>query len=206
VWNALTAAATAAKAAGDPRSLDQLRADELLARTTGTPLPPPAPGDTLDADEAAEPADDGREDEPTVGNTRSGDGTDGTGSACSACGQEPDSARMRRSGRPLNVSLTLPLSSYLGLAADPGRLDGFGPVAAAVARQIIGDTARNNSDGSGAITWRSVVVDDVHGTVLGVGVPLRVSKHEPAAEACGSGPHRRADVLLPRLPNPCPRL
>ena len=46
VWNALTAAAKTARAAGDPRSLDQLRADVLVARTTGTALPPPAPGDT----------------------------------------------------------------------------------------------------------------------------------------------------------------
>ncbi|MGZ4626597.1 MAG: hypothetical protein ACXV3S_09970 [Kineosporiaceae bacterium] len=45
VWNALTGAARAAQAAGDPRSLDQLRADELVARATGTPRRPPSPDD-----------------------------------------------------------------------------------------------------------------------------------------------------------------
>ena len=50
VWNALTAAARAAKAAGDPRSLDQLRADELLARTAGAPLPAPDLGGEADDD------------------------------------------------------------------------------------------------------------------------------------------------------------
>jgi hypothetical protein len=122
-------------------------------------------------------------DEPTV-----------AGNACHACGQEPGRARVQRTGRPVNVSLTLPLSSYLGLAADPGRLDGFGPVAAAVARQIIRDAARNNPAGAG-ITWRCVVVDDVHGTVLGVGVPLRVSKHDP--------PPRLADLVRAGEPTCC---
>jgi hypothetical protein len=193
VWNALTAAAKAAKAGGDPRSLDQLRADELLARATGTPLPPPAPGDTLDPDETPELADDGRS--SGTDELDGTDGTDGAGSPCSACGQEPGTERMRRSGRTVKVSLTLPLSSYLGLAADPGRLDGFGPVAAAVARQIIRDTARNHPDGSAGITWRCVVVDDVHGTVLGVGVPLRVPKHDP--------PPRLADLIRTGEPTCC---
>ena len=41
------------------------------------------------------------------------------------------------------MNLTLPLSAYLRLSEDPGRLDGYGPVAAGVARQIIADTAHN---------------------------------------------------------------
>ncbi len=57
--------------------------------------------------------------------------------ACHACGQEPGRARAHRAGRPMSVNLTLPLSTYLGLAEDPGRLDGYGPVAAGLARQII---------------------------------------------------------------------
>ena len=48
MWNALTAAAKAARAAGDRRSLDQLRADILIARATTSPLAPPLPGDTWD--------------------------------------------------------------------------------------------------------------------------------------------------------------
>jgi hypothetical protein len=201
VWNALTAAAKAAKAAGDPRSLDQLRADELLARATCTPLPPPAPGDTLDSYEAAETAaaDETADVNPGSGTGGTGEtdgtgGTAGAGGPCHACGQEPGKARVRRTGRAVNVSLTLPLSSYLGLAAAPGRLDGFGPVAAAVARQIIRDAARH-PNGSAGITWRCVVVDDVHGTVLGVGVPLRVSKHDP--------PPRLADLVRTGEPTCC---
>ena len=94
----------------------------------------------------------------------------------------------------MSVSLTLPLSTYLGLADDPGRLDGFGPVAAAVARQIIRDAARSSGGGSG-ITWRCVVVDDVHGTVLGVGAPLRVPRHDPLP--------RLADLVRTSEPTCC---
>jgi len=225
VWNALTTGAKAAKAAGDPRSLDQLRADELLARTTGTPLPPPAPGDTPDpTQDAGDIPDDIRDDmgeEASAGQgatATTGDDAETTndpadaagtaadedaggvasgsagGGACHACGQEPGQARVRRAGRPLSVSLTLPLASYVGLVNDPGRLDGFGPVAAAVARQIIDDATRNSGNAAG-ITWRCVVVDDVHGTVLGVGSPIRVPRHDP--------PPRLADLVRASEPTCC---
>ena len=206
VWNALTAAAKAAKAAGDPRTLDQLRADELLARATGAHAPSTAPADQPDQ---PEPAD---QPQPAgsagTGGASAGSAVDGTGSTggpCHACGQEPGRARVQRAGRALSVSLTLPLSSYLGLAADPGRLDGFGPVAAGIARQIISDAADGEGrggaagsggrDGSGGITWRCVVVDDVHGTVLGVGRPIKVMRHDP--------PARLADLVRSAEPTCC---
>jgi hypothetical protein len=225
VWNALTAGAKAAKAAGDPRSLDQLRADELLARTTGTPQPPPAPGDTPDPTQDANGVPDAASDDRPgeTGDRASGEDTgpadaestdaagaaetvavtDATGGsagsadggACHACGQEPGQARWRRAGRPLSVSLTLPLASYVGMLNDPGRLDGFGPVAAVVARQIIDDATRNSADAAAGITWRCAVVDDVHGTVLGVGSPVRVPRHDP--------PPRLADLVRASEPTCC---
>jgi hypothetical protein len=94
--------------------------------------------------------------------------------------------------------LTVPLSSYLGLTDDPGRLDGYGPVAAEIAQQIIRDAARATGDDPASgpgITWRCVVVDDVHGTVLGVGSPLRVAKHDP--------PPRLADLVRTSEPTCC---
>ena len=159
VWNALTAAAKAAKAAGDPRALDQLRADELLARATRAPLVPP--------DETEVPP--RRCDGETAGN---------------AAETAPTS---RRGGCGTAVSLTLPLSTYLGLADDPGQLDGYGPVAAGLARQILRDAERSDPT---AITWRCVIVDDTHSTVLGVGTPLRVRRHDP--------PPRLADLVRTR--------
>jgi hypothetical protein len=74
------------------------------------------------------------------------------------------------------VSLTMPLSTFLGLADQPGRLDGYGPVAAGLARLIAADAAR---DQPAWTTWRCIVTDDVHGTVLGVTDPVWTPRHDP---------------------------
>jgi hypothetical protein len=244
VWNGLTEAAKAARAAGDPRSLDQLRADALVAKTTGAPLPAPLPGDTWDVPDpdvtgpaanlgdihtsgdpddlvrhaavaaaaaATEtPATETTSTETTAATDAAGvaglaryapdaqaadDGAAVEGGACHACGQETGAARRQRAGAALSVSLTLPLSTYLGLADDPGELDGCGPVAAGLARQIIRDTARSHRHGLAGITWRCVVTDDEHGTVLGVGSPLHMPKHDP--------PPRLADLVRTSEPTCC---
>jgi hypothetical protein len=245
VWNGLTDAAKAARAGGDPRSLDQLRADALVARATGTALPPPAPGDIWDVpdpddlaalgdvDASGDPDDLARHAAHAAaraGRRASGstdpsaaaaDGEDVAavatagaavavgenvaavaaaavevvGGACHACGQEPGRARAQRAGGAVTVNLTLPLAAYLGLAQDPGRLDGYGPVAAGLGRQIIRDAARGSQHGLTGITWRCVVVDDVHGTVLGVGSPIHVSRHDP--------PPRLADLVRSNEPACC---
>jgi Domain of unknown function (DUF222) len=205
VWNALTATARAARAAGDPRSLDQLRADALLAHTTGTSLPPPVPGDTFDVPDETDcdapsngkVSDSARTDaESAHGGGAKDDGAETAGSgACHACGQEPRRARTRKPGRPMTVSLTLPLATYLGLAKHPGQLDGYGPVAAGLARQIIRDAERGEAAGSSAITWRCVIVDDAHGTVVGVGAPIHVPRHDP--------PSRLAELVRSSEPTCC---
>ena len=235
VWNALTASAKAAQAGGDPRTLDQLRADELVARATGTPRRPPSPDDnpdrTTDADRH-DPADRATATPPpllpwlmarprAVGATAmtvrrlparpgpamhadaaargAGDAVSGgAGGACPGCGLVAGGAGgapAGRAGRALSVSLTLPLASYLHLVNDPGRLDGYGPVAAGLARQIIAESARSAPGGLGAITWRCVVVDDVHRTVLGVGAPIKVPRHDP--------PPRLADLARTIAPTCC---
>jgi hypothetical protein len=134
VMNELDAAAAAAKAAGDARTCDQIRVDEVFYRLSrgayGAPAMP-----------AGDPSvDDGR----------------------------PSRARTR-------VSLTMPFATWLGLASRPGQLDGFGPVAAALARQIAADAARDNPS---TTTWRCVVTDDEHGTVVGIGRPIVTPEHD----------------------------
>jgi hypothetical protein len=134
VMNELDAAAAAAKAAGDARTCDQIRADEAFYRLShgayGAPARP--------AGEAS--ADDGR----------------------------PSRAQTQ-------VSLTMPLATWLGLASQPGQLDGFGTVAAALARQIAADAAR---DAPSTTTWRCMVTDDEHGTVVGIGRPIVTPEHD----------------------------
>ena len=190
VWNALTAAAKTARAAGDPRSLDQLRADVLVARTTGTALPPPAPGDTPDVPDpenvatlgdvttSGDPTDLERCGDP-LGDEAGGDAGDRPRPASAAARggrrrrRGPHRLRLRgarrgrcrRGGRvsrlrsgtrsssgpacraaderePHPAALDLPRP-----AEDPGGLDGYGPVAAGLARQIIADVARRPGGG-----------------------------------------------------------
>ncbi len=56
------------------------------------------------------------------------------------------------------VVVTLTLGTALGLEEQPGDLAGFGPIPAAAAREVA-------SGGD----WRCAVLDDVHGTLLGLG-------------------------------------
>ena len=82
-------------------------------------------------------------------------------------------------GRPVKstlVSLTMPLTTFLGIADQPGRLDGYGPVTAALARRIAADAAKDQPEYT---AWRCVVVDDVHGTVLGTTDPVWTPRHDP---------------------------
>ena len=73
------------------------------------------------------------------------------------------------------VSLTMPLSTFLGVADQPGRLD-MGPVAAGLARRIAQDAAREQPAWT---AWRCIVTDDTHGTVLGVTDPIWTPRHDP---------------------------
>src|SRR6185437_7218313 len=76
----------------------------------------------------------------------------------------------------LAVSLVMGLSTWLGLAEDPAVLDRYGSISAALARQIAKDAARDHPT---TTTWRCVITDDAHVTVLGVGDPLRTPRHDP---------------------------
>jgi hypothetical protein len=58
----------------------------------------------------------------------------------------------------VEVHVTVPLTTLLGLHADPGELEGYGPIPAELARELA-----NNA------TWRRIVTDPVDGTVLDVG-------------------------------------
>jgi uncharacterized protein DUF222 len=64
----------------------------------------------------------------------------------------------RGRARPLQVVVTVPLSVMLGLSDDPGLLHGYGLLPAEVVRDL-----------ATRATWRCAVVDDRHGTLLGLG-------------------------------------
>jgi Domain of unknown function (DUF222) len=173
MWNTLTAAAHAAKKNGDPRSTDQLRLDELVRRVTGL-TPPTHAADRPDAgrdvpgDEPAESA------EPTDSETRSH-------------AAWTDDAAGSTSDARWAVSLTLPLGTFLGLADDPGVLDGYGPLPGALARRIAADATEAARGNPQRTTWRCVITDEEHGSVLGVGRAFTTPQHDP--------PERLADLV-----------
>ena len=68
----------------------------------------------------------------------------------------------------------MPLTTWLGLASDPGQLTGYGP--SPPARQIAADAARDHPT---TTTWHCVVTDDQHHSVIGIGRPIRTLRHDP---------------------------
>ncbi|MET0788858.1 MAG: HNH endonuclease signature motif containing protein, partial [Cellulomonas sp.] len=170
----LEATARTARAAADPRTLDQLRADTLVDILTGRAgcthpvdfargavatrageAPVPGAGPSGARDDAQ-----GREPRPPawpgpVETTPFG----GSTGACSADESLVDHRPAARVRRPrIQVNVTVALSTLLGLDENPAELDGYGPLQAAQARAL----ARGG-------VWRRLVTDPTSGAVLDVG-------------------------------------
>jgi Domain of unknown function (DUF222) len=173
-----------AKPAGDPRRPDQIRCDELVHRMTfgayGTPAVKPST-----------PAGPGRPGEPGEPDRSADPGASGEPAGSTAPSLPPDSAFFRRpepepdpertrygrwGRRGWHVGLTMPLSTWLGLSDEPGLPEGYGSIPAALARQIAAEAARDQPT---TTSWRCVVTDDRHRTVLGVGDLIPTPRHDP---------------------------
>lgn len=158
---ALDGAARAAKqVAGETRTMDQLRADLLAtigvdALTTGTLA-------------GASTAITGRVGWST-GSPAGATIPSGTGNmGCTCNGATPGVPLARQGGRPVQVHVTVPLTTLLG-GGEPGELEGYGALAPATARTL-----------AWGGTWKRLVTDPLTGTVLDVG---RTSYRPPAALA-----------------------
>lgn len=161
---ALDAAARTAKAGGDTRAMDQLRADALAAMA-GTAL---ATG-CIGAPKAPDTGTIG-----TFGERRNDVGT-GAGDAgslasdTSGAGAEAPQTYFplgELGGRRAHISLTVPLSTALG-GHEPGTLDGYGPIPADVTRAI-----------AAGGTWRRIVTDPLTDKVIDAGA----TGYRPPAE------------------------
>ncbi len=210
----LEATARTARAAGDPRTLDQLRADTLTDLATGhallagatllanTSLSPmtgavtaqgaTASMTTRDPDRAGTPAAPADDTEPEP---------DDAGSQPDDADQEfdaPPGVVERPPGRAapgiripkIRIDVTVALSTLMGLDELPAELAGLGPIPA--------DQARALALGG---TWRRIVTDPLTGTVLDVGrtryrPPAALAEHVIArdgvcaAPGCGVPGHR----------------
>ena len=165
VVNDLDSCVATAKAAGDPRRPDEIRCDELVHRMTLGAFGAPA---------CALISHPRTPDTPGPNSHQDGAAPDHDGVVPDQDGRGPRWGRYGRRG--LTVGLTMPLSTWLGLAEEPGLLDGYGPIAAALARQIAREALRDHPT---TTTWRCVVVHDEHRTVLGVGDLIPSPHHDP---------------------------
>jgi len=150
--SALDSLARGARAAGDPRTLDQLRADLLVDLTAGDVEGSAAVAALarVDADADVAPAS-----RPAT------DDALGTApvAAAAADGRVVDAApRVCGTSRRTEIRVTVALSTLLGLDDEPADLAGYGPITAEAARALARDG-----------TWRRIVTDPLSGAVLDVG-------------------------------------
>jgi hypothetical protein len=163
----LEATARTARAVGDPRTLDQLRADTLTDLATGS---------ALLAGVAATRSSSNR---PVA--ERAADQAWGASSARD---------EQRRAGRAapgvripkVRIDVTVALSTLMGLNEQPGELAGLGPIPAEQVRALA----------AGGI-WRRLVTDPVTGAVLDVGrtryrPPRPIAEHVLARDQVCAGP------------------
>ena len=71
---------------------------------------------------------------------------------------ETSEEQVMNHGRPVTVNLTIDLPTLLGLADNPGQLSGYGPIPAAVARELAADGK-----------WRKFITDPTTGNLLNFG-------------------------------------
>jgi hypothetical protein len=174
----ITTRALDLRAAGLPGTLEELRAraylDALLGRDSAAQSDPRGQDDPR-AGDPPNHGDDG-ESGPGAGDSptepgRAGKRRPGADSMVDQLAPQPEKdrrgpvgARTGEGGRlAARVNLTLPLTTLLGLANEPGGIGGFGPLDPALARQI-GQAACAHP----ATRWCLTVTDD-HGQAIGHG-------------------------------------
>ena len=161
---ALNGAARTAKLAGDPRTIDQLRADAYA----GALVPGVIPGLGLPG--------------LLAGSCRSGSVGVGAGAASTGVGAGPCRAGTSQSGAAFGlaapvgtpqlsglarIDVTVALTTLLGLDELHGELAGYGAITAQTARRL-----------AATGTWRRLVTDPLTGTVLDVGR----RRHDPPGD------------------------
>ena len=180
----LDALARRSRGAGDPRTLDQLRADELVDRVLGGGTHPVAPDGTAlpsrrdGAHEDVDPLD-----LPVAG-------PPGTAPSADQAAERP--AQVSPTSLRTVVHVTVPLSTLMGADDQPGDLAGYGPIDAQQARAMALDLGS---------TWQRLVTDPLSGTVLDVG---RTTYRPPAALA-DHVRHRDKYCTAPGCPVPAAR-
>lgn len=185
VDSTLDALARRSREAGDPRTLDQLRADELVDRVLGRSRHVVA----ADATEAPSQRGGGQEDRDFLGTPLPADSSVAAASTEPAA---PHPGHVCPSGPRTVVHVTVPLTTLMGADDEPGDLAGYGPVDAQQARAMALDLGS---------TWQRLVTDPLSGTVLDVGR----STYRPPAALADHVRHRDKYCTAPGCPVPAAR-
>ncbi|MEV7636889.1 DUF222 domain-containing protein [Pseudarthrobacter enclensis] len=173
IWNKTTAIARGLQGPDETRTLSQLRPDVaaalLLGAGTGSSAVNSArTGEPIGAGNgtaAAGRSDDGQQ----PGNTAGSHGTDAHGTGIQGTGThgtdiqgtDPYAVDLSRIPAPkADVLVTIPILTLLGSTDEPAELDGYGPIPAAMARQLVAD---------GASSFYRVLVDPRDGAPLEIG-------------------------------------
>jgi hypothetical protein len=83
----------------------------------------------------------------------------------------PGRLRPRPTRAPAHITVLIGLETLLGLCDDPAHLEGYGPIAAQMAR----DLATNG-------IWRCAATDDTHSTILGLGTATYNPRYTPGPD------------------------
>lgn len=170
----LDARARSLRTGGDSRTLDQLRAD-LLVATLEEHAPQPlaqAPPEVSDTTRLLDRKARAYQRLPAVPHRRSkvasGPGVEAPGPGVTAPGFETgdqppaelasEGARERRRAARTQIHVTVPFSTLMGLNDDPAELAGYGAISADMARKLAAEG-----------TWRRIVTDPLTDAVLDVG-------------------------------------
>src|SRR6478609_4892974 len=199
----LDALARRSREAGDARTLDQLRADELVDRLLGRSEHVVAPDGTVlpsqrgwaheDLDAFGVPAGAAGADAPTRAVPPDGGESEGEASEAAPVEAAPaHPGHVCPSGPRTVVHVTLSLSTLMGADDEPGDLAGYGPIDAQQARAMALDLGSS---------WQRIVTDPLSGTVLDVG---RTTYRPPAALA-DHVRHRDKYCTAPGCPVPAAR-
>ena len=198
--NALDALARGARAGGDPRTLDQLRADLLVDLTTGE-IDGGLAEAALCGAHAADGASRGATSEAAAGVPQPRRSPTATQARPTATQAPPTSSSpmvaeregwcgpvFRGTARRTEIRVTVPLSTLLGADDGPAELAGYGPIDADAARAL----ARGG-------TWRRLVTDPLDGRVLNVGrtryrPPADIAEHVRARDGTCARPGCGADA------------
>ena len=165
IWNRTTAAARALQSPAEPRTLTQIRADIAATWLLSNPG---AAGDTCsprDADRT-ENHGAGMVHAAVGGRTDAGLETLGVGTDVGiGVGRGPVGVPSPRA----QVLVTVPVLSLLGATDEPAMLDGYGPIPASMARDLVAD---------GADSFHRVLIDPRDGAPLEIGrTSYRIPKY-----------------------------